>query len=294
MKKVLKWVAIIVGALVLLVVVTGAALGMAATSRLARTHDVVSPPLAIPTDAAALARGEHLVAIHCQSCHGPDLAGATVFSEPPIGAIYGANITGLGSIRASEELVLAIRHGLAPDGRQLIVMPAETFIHFSAEDLGAIVAYLQSVPRRGSDQPAAQLTALGRALLSAGVFGDLFPAEYIDHAQPFPDTPEVGANAAYGEYLSRFCLACHGQDLGGGASLEPGAPPAPDLTPSGALGQWSEDDFLKAMQTGRRPDGRQLDANFMPWTSLRKLDETELRGLWLYLQSLPPIPRTEE
>jgi mono/diheme cytochrome c family protein len=294
MKRLVKWAAIILGVLTLVVVVAGAALGMAATSRLARTHDVVSPPLTIPDDPVSLARGEELVSLHCQSCHGPDLAGGPVFSDPAIGTINGSNITGLGSSRTSDELVLAIRHGLAPDGRQLIVMPAETFIHFSAEDLGAVIAYLQTVPRSGHDQPGPQLTVLGRALLSAGVFGDLFPAEYIDHAQPFPAMPEIGANAAYGEYLSRFCQACHGEDLGGGSSLEPGAPPAPGLTPAGALGQWSEADFFRAMQTGMTPDGRQLDANFMPWTSLRKLDDGELRGLWLYLQSLPPVQTTEE
>jgi mono/diheme cytochrome c family protein len=293
-KKIAKWAAIMLGVLVLLVVAAGVALGMAASSRLARTHDIVSPPLTIPDDPVSLARGEHLVAIHCQSCHGPDLTGAQVFSEPPIGTIYGANITGLGSTRTSDELVLAIRHGLAPDGRQLIVMPAETYIHFSAEDLGAIIAYLQSVPRSGSDRPAAQLTALGRALLSAGAFGDLFPAEYIDHTQAFPEMPEIGDNVAYGEYLSRSCFACHGENLAGGTSLEPGAPPAPDLTPSGTLGQWTEDDFVHALRAGMTPDGRLLDADFMPWTSLRKLDDAELRGLWLYLESLPPAQVSEE
>jgi mono/diheme cytochrome c family protein len=293
-KKILKWAAIILGVLLLLIVVAGAGLGMAASSRLARTHDVDSPLLAMPTDAAALARGEHLVTIHCQSCHGPDLTGAEVFSDPVIGSIYASNLTGLGASRTSDELVLAIRHGLAPDGRQLIVMPAETFIHLSAEDLGAIIAYLQSLPRSGGDPVAAQLTVLGRALLSAGVFGDLFPAEYIDHGQPFPAMPEIGANAAYGEYLSRSCLSCHGQNLGGGASLEPGAPPAPDLTPSGVLSQWTEDAFVRALQTGMTPDGRLLDANYMPWTSLRKLDDAELRALWLYLESLPPARASEE
>ncbi|MDT8304844.1 MAG: cytochrome c, partial [Anaerolineae bacterium] len=154
MKKILRWAAIILGVLVLLVVVAGAALGMAASSRLSRTHTVVSLPLTIPDDDVSRARGEHLVAIQCQSCHGPDLAGAAVFSDPAIGTIYASNITGLGSTRTVDELVLAVRHGLAPDGRQLIVMPADTFIHFSAEDLGAIIAYLQSVPRSGHDRSA--------------------------------------------------------------------------------------------------------------------------------------------
>lgn len=294
MKKLLKWVGIILGVLVLLVVVAGAGLSMTASSRLARTHDVVAPAVNIREDAATLARGEHIVALYCESCHGPDLSGQPVFEDPAVGIIYASNITGLGSAWTDEQIVRSIRHGLAPDGRQLIIMPSESFIHLSEEDMGAVVAYLKSVPRSGADRPGPQLTVLGRALLGAGVFGNIFPAEYLDHAQPFPPMPAIGDNVEYGEYLSRFCFGCHGEDLAGGESPDPGAPPAPDLTPAGALGQWSEQDFVRAMQTGMTPDGRQLDANFMPWTSLRKLDESELRGLWHYLQSLPPVQTTEE
>ena len=115
----------------------------------------------------------------------------------------------------------------------------------------------------------------------------MFPAEYIDHALPFPEMPTVGANAAYGEYVSRFCSSCHGPNLAGGQPADPQSPPAPDLTPGSALADWTEEDFLMAMRTGVTPDGRHLNPDFMPWRSFGKFDDDELRGLWIYLESLP-------
>jgi hypothetical protein len=106
--------------------------------------------------------------------------------------------------------------------------------------------------------------------------------------------PVVGANAAYGRYLSGLCRSCHGPELTGGQPVEPGAPPAPSLTPGGELRRWTADGFISAMRTGTTPDGRQLDPMFMPWQSVGKLDDDELRALWLYLTSLPPQPTTGE
>ena len=40
----------------------------------------------------------------------------------------------------------AIRHGVAPDGPKLLFMPSQEFQHFNDDDLGALIAYLKSVP----------------------------------------------------------------------------------------------------------------------------------------------------
>ena len=288
MKKALKWIGIILGGLIILVVVAAVGLSVAGASRLNKTHDIQAETITIPTDGAALARGEHLINTACKSCHGADLSGQAMIDEPPIGTVHAANITGLAGSHSDDDLVRAIRHGVDTDGRQLIIMPAETFIYFSEEDLGAVIAYLKSGPRAGDDLPEPQLAPVGRILLGAGLFGDVFPAEYIDHDLPFPEMPEVGANVAYGEYLARFCASCHGANLAGAQPGDPESPPAPNLTPGGQLQGWTEEDFLIAMRTGVTPSGRQLDPAFMPWESFGKFDDAELRGLWLYLESLPP------
>ncbi|HEX6386533.1 MAG TPA: c-type cytochrome [Anaerolineae bacterium] len=288
MKKALKWIGIILGGLIILVVVAAVGLSVAGASRLNKTHDIQAEAITIPTDGAALARGEHLIDAACKSCHGADLSGESIIDEPPIGSVYAANITGLADTHTDADLVRAIRHGVDTDGRQLMIMPAESFIYFSEEDLGAMVAYLKTVPRAGDDSPEPQLAPVGRILLGAGLFGDVFPAEYIDHDLPFPERPEVGANVAYGQYLARFCTSCHGANLAGGQPGDPASPPAPNLTPGGELAGWTEEDFVTAMRSGVTPSGRQLDPAFMPWESFGNFEDDELRGVWLYLESLPP------
>jgi mono/diheme cytochrome c family protein len=288
MKNALKWMGLIVGGLLIVVVIAAVGLSVAGGARLSKRHDIQAENITIPADEAALARGEHLVQVACTSCHGADLSGQPMLDEPPIGAIYSANLTGLADTHSDADLLRAIRHGVDMDGRQLIIMPAEVFIHFSEEDLGAIIAYLKTIPRQGNERPEPELALVGRMMMGAGLFGNAFPAEYIDHDLPFPEMPAVGANEAYGQYLAGLCTSCHGANLAGGQPGEPDSPPAPNLTPGGELQGWTEEDFITAMRSGVTPNGRQLDPMFMPWQSVGKLDDEELRGLWLYLESLAP------
>ena len=139
MKKVLKWIAIGLGAVVVLLIVVAAGLSIAGAAQLNRTHQVEVKPITIPTCEPALARGEHLVNVACKSCHGQELTGQPMLNDPAIGAVYASNITGLGQTHSEADLVRAIRHGVDTDGRQLIIMPADAFIYFSEEDLGAVV-----------------------------------------------------------------------------------------------------------------------------------------------------------
>jgi hypothetical protein len=64
--------------------------------------------------------------------------------------------------------------------------------------------------------------------------------------------------------------------------------PAANLTPTG-LGSWSEADFLRAMRTGRRPDGSGIDTS-MPWPYFAQMTDVELRAIWEYLGVLSPRP----
>lgn len=287
MKRVLKWIGTILGGLLVLVIVAAVALSVIGASRLNKTHDVQAENITVPADEAAVARGEHLVQVACTSCHGAELTGKPMIDEPPIGTVYAANITGLAETHTDADMVRAIRHALDTDGRQLMIMPAEAFIYFSEEDLGSVIAYLKTVPRSGDERPAPRLGPVGRILMGAGVFGDVFPAEYIDHDMPFPAMPQIGANVAYGEYISRFCSSCHGPELAGGQPPDPESPPAPNLTMAGRPGSWTEEEFITTLRTGVTPEGRQLDPAFMPWDSFGKFNDDELRGLWMYLQTLP-------
>jgi mono/diheme cytochrome c family protein len=284
MKKVLKWVGIVLGVLLVVLVIAIVGLSLAGNARLNTTIEVQPQNLQIPTETAALDRGKHLVKSACESCHGADLSGEPIMDDPAIGTVYASNITGLRDSHSDDELVLAIRHGVDQDGRQLMIMPSESFINLSAEDLGAIIAYLKSVPAIKNDLPDPSLGFMGRILMAAGMFGQIFPAEYIDHDKPFVDMPIIGANREYGQYMTGMCTSCHGTDLTGGESTDPDSPPSPDLTVSGKMASWSVGEFLHTMRTGVTPDGRAVDHDYMPWQSYGKLDDEELEAIWIYLQ----------
>lgn len=283
MPRALRRLGIVAGVLVLVVCTAAVIMSVVGGGRIRRPMVVEPEAVAIPTDSAALARGRELSSFACEGCHGTDLTGKLV-AQSGIFSLYSANITGLANKRTDADLVRAIRHAVAPDGRPLVLMPAEAFVYFSRSDLGAVIAYVKSLPHSGSDQPASRFGFMGRILVAAGVLNALFPAGQIDHHTPFPSMPDVGANLATGEYLSRFCRACHGVDLRGGRSPDPAAPAAPNLAMAKG---WSEDQFLEVFRTGRTPEGLELNSAYMPWNDIGHLSGDELRGLYMYLRTLP-------
>jgi mono/diheme cytochrome c family protein len=287
MRKFLKWLGIGLVVLVGLVVTAALVLYFMGRSTLNKTRTVTPLAVSIPNDEASLDRGEHMVDVNCTSCHGADLAGDVLLDDPMIGTIYTPNITGLADRRTDQQLVLAIRHAVGADGRQILAMPSEAFAHFSAEDLGAIIAYLKTVPYIEKETPPPDLSFIAHIMVAAGVMGDLSAAEIIDHDGPFTPMPEVGANQAYGEYLSALCASCHGEDLSGAQPPIQGSPIAPNLTPGGGLAAWSEAEFIQTIRTGVTPSGHQMDPEYMPWKSWAKFHDEELQAIWMYLASLP-------
>jgi mono/diheme cytochrome c family protein len=266
------------------------------TSRLNKTYHVEAEAITIPTDAASLSRGEYLAKTICAHCHGDDLSGDSFVDQAGIVTIYAKNLTtgkgGVGNMD-DEEFVLAIRHGLEEDGKPLLIMPADVFINWSAEDLGSVIAYLRTIPPVDHEIPEPKISIIARAMLPLGLFGKPFPAEYIDHDQPFPAMPTIGVNVDYGAYLTHAfgCTMCHGDNLAGGITPEfagPGQiPKSPNLTPAGDLGGWSEADFIQTLRTGVTPEGKELNDDHMPWKMYSKASDEDLQALWLYLQSLP-------
>ena len=64
----------------------------------------------------------------------------------------------------------------------------------------------------------------------------------------------------------------------------PGEPEPSDLTATGRLPSWSEADFVGCMRSGMTPDGRLLDAEYMPWPFFASMTDDELRAMWRYLR----------
>lgn len=293
MKKLIK---IIVGTFgliiagILVIVVIG-------QSRLYKSFDVPIAAINIPSDEASIARGEHLVTAiaHCGYCHGPDLGG-TIFADKPgtEGVIVAPNLTsgegGIGNEYSSDDWVAAIRHGINLEGRSVMIMPSLFFAHLSDTDLGAMIAYLQSIEPVDNVLPETKPGPMIFALIGAGPFLEGLSAYQVDHEAAFPSAIPEGATSEYGAYLVEIgqCRACHGTQLAGG-QVSRSAPFGHNLTPGGELAGWTLEDFTKVLRTGIHPTGREIDP-YMPWEFFRNMSDLEIEALWIYLQSLEALP----
>lgn len=299
MKQFLKWIGIGVGGLVGLLVLVAGALTALGSSKINRTYAVEPLPVAVSTNTAVLHRGEYLASVGCAGCHGDDMGGAAFFEDPALGSIPAPNLTrgqgGAAAVYSDVDFVRAIRHGIDRHGKSLLVMPSAAYWHYSDADLAAIIAYLQSTAPVDKNVGERQLGPLGRMLVGAGML-DVLAAEHVDHEAARPVTPMQAVSAEYGAYIANTndCRNCHGPDLAGGRSPEPGAPLAPGLTPGGDLAGWTAEDFITTMRSGVTPTGLTLNPAFMPWEDYARMSDEDLTALFLYLESLPLTTAAEE
>ena len=299
-RKILKWLGIVLGSLIGLLVLAFVVLyiiGSVKWSRMHGKYDVPVETITIPMDEASIALGEHIATLHlCRMCHTEALSGQAV-SVPGL-LIFGIpNLTsgagGVGTTNTDVDWVRAIRHGVGHDGRGLAMMPVRTFYYLSDEDLGALIAYLKSLPPVDNEMPKTDLGPLGRVMLALGQLPPEIEPNVIsiDHYAPRPIAPEPGVTVEYGKYLARTCALCHGPDFNG-QTVQIDGPPVltPNLTPGGELRFWSEEDFIATLRTGVTPGGKQLRSE-MPWKYLGQMTDDELKAVWMYLQSLPALPQ---
>lgn len=289
MRRLLKWLAIVAAGIGIAVLALVAYVYVASGRLMARTYAVEVPRVPIPTDPASIARGKYLaekVAL-CTECHATDLGGKVVEDNVAMGRLVASNLTrgrgGLPADYADQDFVRALTHGVKRDGRSVIFMPSADYT-FTADDLGAIVAYVKSAPAVDRTLPAMSVGPVARAL---GLFVNfpLASASMIDHGQPrLAARPDPQDAVAIGRYLasSAGCHGCHGAQLTGGGGPPPGGS---NLTPVG-IGGWSERDFVAALRTHRRPNGSVID-EAMP-RAYGELSDQDLATLYAYVRSVPP------
>ena len=95
--------------------------------------------LEIPVDPALVDRGRHLVTVvaQCTYCHGPDLAGRALADDPWIGRLSASNLTGgeggIGARFTDADWAAALRRGVNPAGRSLLLMPSAHLARLSVK-----------------------------------------------------------------------------------------------------------------------------------------------------------------
>src|SRR5581483_735776 len=118
---------------------------------------------------------------------------------------------------------------------------------------------------------------------------------------PASALPPYGPNLLNGRTMFYVggCISCHAipndeerTRLGGGRPLttEFGTfyPPNISPDPRDGIGAWSEADFVTAMWKGTSPEGRHYFPVF-PYTSYQRMALNDVRDLFAYLKTLPPV-----
>lgn len=295
MKRWLKWTGYAVGGMAGVLVLTAAGVYAFSEARYRRQYTITPSALTILSDSATVARGEHLATSlgACVDCHGDNLAGRPVIEDPALGNIYATNLTrgkgGIGGTLTDVGFQRAIRHGVAPDGRPLKVMPSSEYVNLSDADLAAIIAYVKTRPPVDNVLPASSMGPVGRALFVAGKLPVLH-AERIDHDRRHVTSVTPTPTAGYGAYLIAVgCKGCHGPSLAGGKIIDgpPNWPPAANLTSAGPTKDYSEEDMKRVLRQGKRPNGTSVNG-VMPWRLTKNLSDDEIHAIYLYLRRLPP------
>ena len=261
---------------------------------------------------ARVAEGARMASVLCLGCHGSSdgvLGGAHMSDIEVFGEIYASNITQHTEFGITDytdgELAYLMRTGIRKDG-QYVPPWMPKFPHLSDEDLFSIIAFLRSdhplVQPSENNPPDVNPSFLAK-MLSRTAFKPL----------PYPEgpvnAPPVSDRVAYGKYLtdSKFdCFACHSASFkkidvmnpenskgyfGGGNTLldkDLNEIYSSNLTmdKETGLGNWTEEDFIKTLRFGMRPDQTPLRYPMVPSPMIT---DEEASAIWTYLQSLPTI-----
>ena len=144
------------------------------------------------------------------------------------------------------------------------------------------------------------LIAAAVALVCALFWVLTIPATVTASALP-PHTPDIDNGRTM--FNVGGCASCHATPnkdaekvertrLGGGLALQSpfGTFYVPNISPDPAdgIGGWSEADFVTALWKGTSPHGRHLFPAF-PYTSYQHMEVADVRDLFAYLKTLPPV-----
>lgn len=313
MKRLLKGLGFLIGVLLLLAVAGASVIWFRGIPR----YDAQIPePVArlhVPRDSAYVVRGAKIAALLCNECHRSDegkLGGRQMKDLPTVfGTVYSMNITqdtvhGIGKW-TDGELYYFLRTGIHTDGRwSPPFMPK--FPLMADEDLYAIIAWLRSpdpaLTADNREYPPNEFNLFTRFLANVAVAPPPLPAGPIT----IPDTTD---KVAFGRYVADAlcaCYACHSADFakqdamfpekslgyyGGGnpmLNMEQELVPSANITPDRetGIGAWSYQQFYEAVKIGKKPQGGPLYYPMFPHTTLT---DTEIAGIWAYLQTVPPV-----
>jgi len=311
MKKILKILAILI---VIVIVIIGAFALYINIDGIPKYPKLVKDPgITVHGDSAMLVNGERLASMLCVECHlnreTNVVSGQYMPDVATFGKAYSANITqdkqyGIGSW-TDGQLIYFLRTGVKPNSHYAPPwMPK--FVHMSDYDLQSVITWLHSDDPRLKASHEATVPSQPNFLAKFLAHVAFKPLPYPDHAITSPDTAD---HVAYGKYIVQGkieCWACHSASFKTLNIMEPdktpgymaGGNPIPDqeakivfsanLTPddSTGIGSWTEEQFVKALKFGQRPDGT---TNRYPMVPYSRMTDSEAKDIFAYLKTLAPV-----
>ncbi|NOT50931.1 MAG: cytochrome c [Chitinophagaceae bacterium] len=198
-----------------------------------------------------------------------------------------------------DEIIRAITKGINKKGDTLFpLMPYHSFSRMTKNDILSIVAYIRTL------KPIERTTAPRNLEIPASMFGPL-PEGNLDNNM----MPDPSDKVKYGQYLTTaaVCSECH----------TPMGPQGPDfskmfsggfvfdipmfkvavanITPDTAtgIGAWTEEMFVNKFKNNasdevvNRHPGK--ENTIMPWATYGKMTDTDLKAIYAFLRTVPPI-----
>jgi mono/diheme cytochrome c family protein len=299
----------------LLAVCCVSALAVGCDSGAVTTESSYANDSAAQAAAAGLTHGEYVARLgNCVACHsvpeGEPLAGGLRMNVPMLGNIYTTNITpdaatGIGDY-SFEDFDLAMRFGVKKDGSRMYpAMPYPSYAKMSEQDMRALYDFIMNdvAPANVPNQPSEIPGWKDMARMGMGIWNLLT----LDD-DPYTANSSQSDDWNRGAYIVQglgHCGACHtprgllmqekGLDEGDSAYLS-GAPldhwSASSLNGdvNSGLGRWSEDDIAEFLGSGHNRFGTAFGTMVeVVNNSTQHMSEADLRGMAVYLKSLPPV-----
>ncbi len=260
-------------------------------------------------DEAAVQRGAYLAAASgCDQCHtdkeghGQPYAGGrplkTAYGMIPTPNITPDKKTGIGGWSLAD-FTRALRWGVAPDDTHYLpVFPFQHYAGLTEPDLSDLKAFLDSVPAVSRPNPEGpdSMALVGRAQAAAAI-------ALTPHQDPFRPDPAKDAVWNRGAYLAAAvgrCGDCHTQRdpagrpetarFLGGSDGRFGGRKAPNITPGGEIGQWSDDDILTLLKEGQTPSFDFVGGDMAEIVgNTARLTDADRKAIVAYLHTVPPI-----
>jgi len=315
MKKVLKIFGIIVGVIIILAL----AGFIYINSNEIPYYDIKRPTaFQVKSTPEAIERGHKLASMLCAGCHlnreTGKLTGVRMLEAPAeFGEIYSQNITqdktyGIGNW-TDEELVTLFRTGIKKNGQYSPPYMAKLPL-MADDDINAIISFLRS------DDPMVTADATPDTPCKPS-FLTKFLCKVAFKPLPMPTQkiamPDSTNTKELGEYLAHNldCFSCHSNDFKTNDFMNPklskgyfagGNQPldkegrvmlTPNLTPDKetGIGNWTKEDFIKAVRFGIKKEDKALVFPMVPYT---QLTDYEAGAIYDYLQTIPPIKNKVE